>query len=288
MADSAEPTKPRSALVRFAQARPLTLFFLFTYLWSWTLWGSIALALQHWNSNLDGFLAVVFIVGIFGPTVAALMTNWLANRDLRICRICTGWSSLVSGLAFGLAAFFVTALLAPTAAIAKAPFYALHWSALLHWSTYGINYSTFLGGPVNEEPGWRGFALPRLQERYGSVRATLILAPLWAGWHLPLFWMEGWSSANPPEFLLILVGIAFLMTAAANISRFNIVVAIVLHAFFNTSSRLGNVLTSGLPRRAHEMVIYTLVIFSCGVALGLAGLGCMRRSPPLRQAQGRL
>jgi membrane protease YdiL (CAAX protease family) len=273
MADSAEQfTRPRNALVRFAQARPLTLFSLLAYLWSWTLWGSLALLPQGWNSSFDRLLIAVFIVGICGPTVAALVTSWLANRDLRICRVWTGWRSLIAGLAFGLAAFFVTALFAPTAAIAKAPFYALHWSALLHWSTYAINYSTFIGGPVNEEPGWRGFALPRLQERYGPVRATLILAPLWAGWHLPLFWMEGWSSANPPEFLLILVGISFLMTAAANISKFNIVVAVVLHAFFNTSSGLGNTLTSGLPRRAHEMVIYTFAVLICGGVLGLAGI----------------
>jgi hypothetical protein len=108
-----------------------------------------------------------------------------------------------------------------------------------------------------------------LQEYYGPVRATLILAPLWAGWHLPLFQMKGWSSAKPWQFLLILVGIGFLLTAAANISKFNVVVAIVLHAFFNTSSGLGNALTPGLPRRANEMMIYTLGVFIGGVVVGL-------------------
>jgi CAAX protease family protein len=275
MADSTDQVtvqvvQPRAALVRFAQTRPLTFFFLLTYAWSWTLWLGVAALIP--DNKAESFGEPLFLAGAFGPTVAALITRWLANRDLKICRVWTGWGSLATGLVFGLGAFFVVTLVAPSAAIAKAPVYALHWSLLLHWGTYAFNYSTLLGGPVPEEPGWRGFALPRLQECYGPVRATLILAPLWAGWHLPLFQMKGWSSANPWQFLLILVGISFLFTATANLSKFNVVVAIVLHAFFNTSSGLGNALTNGLPRRSHEMMIYTFVVFIGGVVVGLAAL----------------
>jgi membrane protease YdiL (CAAX protease family) len=272
-----------SFLVRFARSRPLTLFFPLTYAWTWIWW----LGVPHFvpDDKAESYGELMFLAGAFGPTVAAFITRWLAARDLKICRLWAGWHSLATGLSFGLTAFFLTTLLAPSAAVAKAPAYALHWSSLLHWSTYGFNYSTFLGGPVPEEPGWRGFALPRLQERYGPVRATLILAPLWAGWHLPLFQMEGWSSATPWQFLLIVTGIAFLFTAAANMSKFNVLVAIVLHAFFNTSSGLGNALMAGLPRRPHEMTIYTFVVFVGGVVVGLAALRIIAPSidslPPL-------
>jgi membrane protease YdiL (CAAX protease family) len=278
------PLEDRPSLpVRFARSRPLTLFFLLTYAWTWTWWLGVPRFVP--DEKAESYGELLFLTGAFGPTVAALITRWLAARDLKICRFWTGWPSLATGLAFGLTGFFVTTILAPSAAVARAPVYALHWSSLLHWSTYGFNYSTFLGGPVPEESGWRGFALPRLQERYGPVRATLILAPLWAGWHLPLFQMQGWGSATPWQFLLILTGIAFLFTAAANISKFNVLVAIVLHAFFNTSSRLGNTLTGGLPRRPHEMMIYTIVVFVGGVVVGLAALRIIAPSigspPPL-------
>lgn len=45
----------------------------------------------------------------------------------------------------------------------------------------------FGGGPFPEEIGWRGFALPRMQSKFGPLNATLLLAILWAFWHLPHF-----------------------------------------------------------------------------------------------------
>jgi membrane protease YdiL (CAAX protease family) len=150
---------------------------------------------------------------------------------------------------------------------------------LLHWSTYAVNYSTFLGGPVNEEPGWRGFALPRLQARYGPYWASVMIAPLWAGWHLPMFQVPGWNSASPGQFVLILLGISFLLTAVTNLARFGVIVPIVMHAFFNTSSRLGNAVMSGLPARDHLMWIYTLVVCICGTGLGVAVLRGSESSP---------
>ena len=54
---------------------------------------------------------------------------------------------------------------------------------------YGSSFVlTFLfRGPLFEEPGWRGFALPRLQERHGPFAGSLFLGLLWGAWHLPLY-----------------------------------------------------------------------------------------------------
>jgi len=48
-----------------------------------------------------------------------------------------------------------------------------------------------VGGSLSEEFGWRGFALPALQSRWGWRVASLVLGLIWAVWHLPLFYSAG-------------------------------------------------------------------------------------------------
>ena len=45
-------------------------------------------------------------------------------------------------------------------------------------------------GPLGEEPGWRGFALPGLQTTLSPLVSTLILGVLVAGWHVPILFLE--------------------------------------------------------------------------------------------------
>jgi membrane protease YdiL (CAAX protease family) len=51
---------------------------------------------------------------------------------------------------------------------------------------------TVLAG-FGEEFGWRGYAIPRLQERYSALTTSLIIGALWGTWHIPLFFTEGTS-----------------------------------------------------------------------------------------------
>src|ERR1700690_1751657 len=101
----ASPTEPLAETpsfpVRFARSRPLTLFFLLAYAWSWTIWLGVASLVP--DNKAETFGEPLFLAGAFGPTVAALLIRWLSHRDLQISHIWTGWRSLATGLAFGLA-----------------------------------------------------------------------------------------------------------------------------------------------------------------------------------------
>jgi membrane protease YdiL (CAAX protease family) len=96
---------------------------------------------------------------------------------------------------------------------------------------------------IGEEPGWRGFALPRLQKQYGPIVGTLILGTLHGIWHLPAlltplfdpFTLEGFAN-----FVLTAIAATFLYTWVYNGSRGNVWIAIVLHASGNAATQLTN------------------------------------------------
>lgn len=97
----------------------------------------------------------------------------------------------------------------------------------------------FVTTAVAEEPGWRDFALPRLQRRFGAVPGTCVLGVLWGGWHLPLFLTEwgGWPHVTwiqPVEFVACCVPLSLVMTWVFNRSGESLPLVMVLHASINT------------------------------------------------------
>jgi uncharacterized protein len=110
--------------------------------------------------------------------------------------------------------------------------------ALAPLSLLGIFvYVLILGGALGEEPGWRGFALPRLQSAHGPLLGTLVLGPLWALWHLPLFFTP-WNELtlfNVVVFVLATTCLAIMYTWVFNNTKGSILIAILVHASFNAS-----------------------------------------------------
>jgi membrane protease YdiL (CAAX protease family) len=95
---------------------------------------------------------------------------------------------------------------------------------------------------VAEEFGWRGFALPRLQARFGSLGATLVLGPIWAIWHLPMFFVPGSPqySENVPASLavytFVIVCLSILFTVIYNRSSGSVLACMLFHAFLNIAA----------------------------------------------------
>ena len=124
-----------------------------------------------------------------------------------------------------------------------ASFQGLPSSILVYYPVYFF-VIFFGGGPLGEEPGWRGFALPRLQTRYGPLNGTLLLGVLWGFRHLPDYLMpdyQGMGSGtglaailtNFPVFILMVVALAVLFTWVFNRTHENTFIAIVMHTSFN-------------------------------------------------------
>src|ERR687897_3274839 len=73
---------------------------------------------------------------------------------------------------------------------------ALSLGMTLVGAAFFFAFSIFPGSALGEEIGWRGYVLPRLQSRMSALSASLLIAPIWALWHLPL-WLNGAPGRTP-------------------------------------------------------------------------------------------
>ena len=81
-----------------------------------------------------------------------------------------------------------------------------------------------------EEIGWRGFALPRLMQRYSAVTASLILGAVWGAFHIALNLHRPYFAALNFAFL---VAISVILTWLFLRTK-SIILTTVLYAVFNT------------------------------------------------------
>ncbi len=255
------------------ETKQLFMFFALAYLFAWMFFLPLGLSkagLGWIPLNLS--LPIMSVVGTLGPSVAALVTlrvtahRWPKpkhiDHPLRL-----GVTFLLCPLIIGLV-FAVS----PAVLLIKGPVATLHWRDLLSFSVF--NYSTVIGGPLGEEPGWRGFALPRLQRLMPPWKASLLLGILWACWHLPLFLCLSWSSSSFTHYILIVVGLSVVMTFLFNLSDQSVLVAICVHAMFNTISRWLTALLGDAPLR--ENLNPELVIGICGVLAAVVLISSLR------------
>ncbi len=147
----------------------------------------------------------------------------------------------------GIPALLVLAIMVLPGALAS-----FHGLPPLFLVIYPVSFvvTLILGGPLGEEPGWRGFALPRMQPRYGPLGGTLLLGVLWACWHLPQFLTPaqgggpGTSFAtfftNFPMFVLLVIAMAIIFTWVFNHTAGSLFIAILLHASVDTSQSLAS------------------------------------------------
>jgi len=186
----------------------LLIFFALAFAWSWACW------LLAPGVKVDAPVAatVLSLVGGFGPSLAAVgmvaygsgsagLRRWLT----RCLQWRVGWRLVTLAFVFpvafmGLAACAHVALggsLPPSPATGHVGLAAANFLLVF-----------LVGGPLGEEFGWRGYALPALQARWGWRVASVLLGVVWALWHLPLFYSSGTVQSDLPMGLYALSAIA--------------------------------------------------------------------------------
>jgi membrane protease YdiL (CAAX protease family) len=207
--------------------RPLLIFFAITFAYAW----SFGACMIFFHLPIEYSIAASC-----APTIGALIARRITEGDYRAFRVNVSWPRTLLGSATGVALVILLFVAIPAMTIVDAR--KLHWRGLISLSVY--NYSTLLGGPLFEEPGWRGFALPRLETRFGPAPAALLLGSIWAAWHIPFFWYPGWATVPMGQYFLMVVALAVIMALAANLARFGVIAPVVVHAVNNTVGRYLN------------------------------------------------
>lgn len=124
-----------------------------------------------------------------------------------------------------------------------------------------------------EEPGWRDFALPRLQRRFGPLGAAAVLGPVWALWHMPLFLTEwgGWPDAHwsrPLVFAIFCIAFNVVMAWVFNRTGESLPLAMLLHVSVNNfASIVWSDMFGSLDPEAMQVALSVAAIVAAVVVL---------------------
>ena len=235
--DQTSRSAPRGLLARY----PLTSFFVIAYLFAWLVELPVVLAAQGVLPALPRLaIAILIPLATLGPAVAAFIVTAATEGRGGVARLlhrCVQWRVGIGWYLFLLVGVPVIILLGtivvPTALASFQPIIG----PLLAAYPLAFLVTFLLGGPLGEEPGWRGFALPRLQERHGPLLGSVILGVLWALWHFPLFWSGVWTPPTIPNmvmFVVMITALTIMMTWVFNHAAGSVLIMMLMHASFNT------------------------------------------------------
>lgn len=133
----------------------------------------------------------------------------------------------------------------------------------------------FVGGPLAEEPGWRGYVLPRLRQRLSLFTAGVVSGVLWAVWHLPFFVFADAASVVgrlPFVWFALLVTAWSVLLAWVYAHTRSVLLCILAHAAANTT--LGTLGILGQQPNETLLILHvflTWAVVACIVAVNGRG-----------------
>ena len=241
-------------------------FFILTFIWSWLFWLPGILNSQGIISIHESIPFFLGIFASFGPSAIALI---LVYRDKKgegvknMLKRAWQWNFnkkwLIPTIFLG---FFLSSLtILIMIQIEPFPSGYTMFSPLMQVLINSFMI-LFIGGPIAEEFGWRGYALDKIQNKFNALASSLILGVIWSVWHLPLFYISGTTQSNMPfyEFFLMNVAISVLYSWLYNNTKGSLSIAILFHWMMNLSAATIHYWYSGLGRWIGFFITIIIVI----------------------------
>lgn len=224
----------------------LIAYFIIAYLISWSI--EIPLALSAQKLIGPPFPSGVHYFASFGPMLSAVLVTAMTQggigvKDLlsrllrwRVKVIYILFSVLGPIVMFAIATIITRILegawpdLRLLGEVDYLPYIGIPAALALWLVTYGIG----------EEIGWRGFALPRLQQNRTAACSATVLGLIWGGWHIPaLFYRDTYLAMGFFSLPMLLISVWFasiLMTWLYYATGGSLLMVVLFHGFFNLLS----------------------------------------------------
>jgi uncharacterized protein len=253
---------------------PVVAFVALTYVISWVIWVGMILADVSIETTAG---TVLNVVATAGPSIAALiLAVALGAGELgrllggfSLARVTVMWALVAIALPLVMVGLAVVVSVGAMGGATPVFTSALIGTLLVEWVRV-----IFLGGPLEEELGWRGFALPRMQARRSALTASLTLGLIWGLWHIPLYLVAGTgqaetiagggSGAAPAligAFVAWTMGLSVLFTWLYNVTRGSLIVAILFHASVNLAAFVpGAIGSTGAASTLYALVTWVVAL----------------------------
>ena len=255
-------------------------FGILTFATSWAMW------LLMWGlgirptlgpnfSTSPGYL--LLMLGAAAPTFAALLMMVVTQgkktalqllKNIADRKVSARWYVVAIGLPIGLACITVLLYCLLTHALPR-----LQIGPILGLFPQFV-WTVFLGGPLEEELGWRGFAFPWLQRMMNPLAAALVIGIVWGLWHLPLFVLPGSSQHTLISHGAVLLWVSGFFAQTIVLSLFlswliartkSIIVTILAHASANVAYSVLAVF--GLYTAWPALVLYVVLLITAVLSL---------------------
>lgn len=234
------------------QKYPVLAYFTLTFLISWG--GVLILGAPHGmpttSEKFEQLYPIVFLPYLLGPLLSSLILTGLIDGKagfrmllvrLTAWRVSVKWYAIAVLTAPVLILGVLGALSLNSSAFLPALFVVEDkLSLLLTGTAIGL-----FGGGLMEEPGWTGFAVPKLRKRLNILRTGLLVGFVWGVWHfLPTYWGSGDAAGKlslalllPPLVFYAAVLPAYRMLMVWIFERTaSLLVVMVMHASLTASS----------------------------------------------------
>ncbi|MFZ5941831.1 MAG: type II CAAX prenyl endopeptidase Rce1 family protein [Bacteroidota bacterium] len=221
---------------------PLLWFFLLTFLITWGLAG-LFFGFQPFYERIFGKISAtnpVFILAVWGPNIAAVIMTLVAGERGALKALLKRFIPVKAGIWWYLAVIVLIPLSGSLINLLTGT--PLTFTGQTPALSLSMMLAILISGPLGEELGWRGYALPRMLEKRSALAAGLLLGLIWGLWHLPTFFTPGLPQAGLqiPAFILSAVSLSVIVTWIFVNTGQNLFFIFLFHYFVNfTFSLIG-------------------------------------------------